>query len=171
MKLTNAIAATYVLEDIKIDASSEPKIEITARKAGLISWIMAKLFKRISGMSFAVHTEGVTLNDGWYQWMPVKKIANVGCGYMMNTLWQVLGILALLVGLAKISSGGWPLFLLAALFFYLYSRSRRFMISLTACSGEGITFGVKRGMIGGKALADEDAEKIVGILKSLICSK
>ena len=171
MKIANAIAATYVLENVQIDESLETKIEISARRAGLISWILAKLFKRIIGMTFFVREDGVVLNDGWHQWIPMAKISNVGCGYVMNTLWQVLGILALVVGIVTIKSIGFGLLVLAAIFFYLYSRSRRFMISITACSGDDIRFAIKRGVIGGKSLTEEDAERIIEIIKKLVIAK
>ena len=171
MNIANAIAPLYVLEDIKIDEACENKIEIVARQAGLISWIMAKLFKRILGMTFTVRSEGVALSDGWYRWIPMAKVANFGCGYTMNGLLQVLGIIALIAGLFTLQSVGWGLLCIAALLLYLYSRSRRFMISITACSGEGIIFGIKRGVIGGQTLAEKDADAVVNIIKNLVIAK
>ena len=97
MRLANAMASVYVLEQLKINENEPTKVEIIARRAGLISWILAKLFKRVCGMSFTVCDDSIVLDTGWRQWMPVKKISNVESGYMKNTLLQVLFLCSLQV--------------------------------------------------------------------------
>lgn len=171
MNIASAMAATYVLESLKIDEAAETKIEIVARRAGLIYWIMAKIFKRISGLVFTVRADGIVLDDGWHQWMPMGKIANIGSGYTMNLLWKILGIVALLAGIYTIRSGGWGLLCVSALLFYLYSSSRRFMLHLTSCSGEGVAFGIKRGAVGGQMLTEEDAARMVELIKKLVIAQ
>lgn len=171
MKIAKALASTYVFEDLEMDEAAECKISLKARKAGLFAWLAARFFKRMSGMTFDVVSDSATYDNGWHQWIPVKKISNVDGGYYMNDLLVVLAVLALIAGVWTISSGGFGLLAIAALLFYLYSRSRRFLVAITADSGDGIVFGIKRSTVGGRALSDEDAWKMPDIIKRLVVAQ
>lgn len=171
MKIAMAIASTYVFEDLKIDESADCKVSLKARTAGLFAWLAAKLFKRKSGMIFDVAADSVTYDNGWRQWIPVKKISNVDGGYYMNELLKILGVLALIVGVFTMSSIGFGLLVIAVVLFYFYSRSRRFLVCITADSGDGVVFGIKRSAVGGNVLSDEDAWKMLDVLKRLVVAQ
>lgn len=174
MKITMAMAATYVFEDLKIDEGANCKVSLKAHKAGLFAWLAARFFKRMSGMTFDVVSDSVTYDNGWRQWIPVKKVSNVDGGYYMNTILRGLAIALLIAGVyAMVSIGflGFQLLMLSALFFYFYLRSRRFLVAITADSGDGIVFGIKRSTVGGRALSDEDAWKMLDIIKRLVVAQ
>lgn len=168
MKIAMAIASTYVFEGLEMDEMSKIKVRLNARKAGFFAWLASKLFKRTSGMTFEVMADGVVYDDGWRQWIPIKKISNVDGGYYMNTLLQALAVIALIAGLFTIFSGGLLLLIVAAILFYFYARSRRFLVCITADSGENVVFGIKRSVVGGNLLNDEDAWKMLNIVKFLV---
>lgn len=171
MNLKMALATTYVVEDWKFNETAG-NCSLTARKSGFFAWLSAKLLGRTS-MTFDVNLRKIVFNDGWRHVIPVKHVSNIGCGYRQNGLWLVLGLLVLCAALNNIFQDGIMIGLLclsvSGLFIYLYFMSRKFIVSVTATSGEGVAFCVKCGS--GAKFADCDASKIIDMITTMSAGK
>lgn len=168
----NSLTPAYSFESIEFgNGTDEWLVRLTARTNGLWAWILS-LFNIRRGMTFEVYRDRVVLNQGWRHVIPVQHVSNLGSGYQTSWLFWLLTWLAAFASVFCLFKGVFGAFVawgfIAALFGYLYVRSRRFVIDAKGTSGHSAYFGIKRSYIGGVALPDDDLYRMVDIIQGLI---
>lgn len=168
----NSLTPAYSFESLEFGTGTDKwLVRLSARTNGFWAWVLS-LFKIKRGMTFEVYRNRVVLNQGWRHIIPVQHISNLGDGYQSMSLWFLLMWISILMGVYRIWNGEVVSFLrwelLAALFGYLYARSRRFVIDVKATSGYSVWFSIKRSYFGGVALPDDDLYRMMEIINGLI---
>lgn len=161
---------TYVFESISFGEDGTSGTRLCARKSGFFAWL-SKLINRQdgSGLVFEVQDDRVFLDEGWRQMIPARQIANVCYGYTYKHWLLLLAVVC--VGIVIFSCGAGIVFLLlAAVFAYLYSRSRTFVVEVIASSGEEISFNLKRSDFGGAELPDGDIGEMMRMVERIAIS-
>jgi len=171
------MVSTYVIEEVVApEASSSADdsaiVRIRARNQGFVAWLMTRLFGGGGGIKFTVHQTHILYDDGARHLIPARQVSNFIFGMVVNPLWKVLAVAAL-VGSAYLfftdkTIIGFLAIALALTFFYFYLRSRRLELRLVAASGIGIAFALKRAAIGGKSLSDDEINRVVKAVRCVI---
>ena len=168
----NSLTSAYSFESSEFgNATDKWLVRLLARTNGFWTWILS-FFKIKRGMVFEVYSDRVVLNEGWRHVIPVQHISNLGDGYQSQGVFLLLIWISAFVGIYKIWGGKVGAFfvwgLIAALFAYLYVRSRRFVIDVKASSGHSAWFSIKRSYFGGVALPDDDLYRMADIIQGLV---
>ena len=166
-----SLTRAYAFESLSFGGSNDKwLVQVTARTVGLWASILS-LFKIKSGMTFEVYSDHVLLLAGGRYIIPIQHVSNLESGYQSSTFLFLLMLAAAGTALYQIFHGevgpffGWGF--LAALFAYLYARSRRFIVEVIGSSGRSIWFSVKRSYVGGTPLPDEDFYRMMDIMQEL----
>ena len=168
----NSLTPAYSFESLEFGTDSDKMlVRLSARTNGVWAWVLS-LFKIRSGMTFEVYRDRVVLNQGWRHVIPVRHVSNLGSGYQSSWLFWLLMWFAALVSAFCLFKGVFGAFVVwgvfAALFGYLYVRSRRFVVDVKGTSGHSAYFGIKRSYVGGVALPDDDLYRMVDVIQGLI---
>ena len=169
--------STFVVEEVVVPEASGSAddgaiVRIRARNQGFVAWLMARLFGGGGGIEFTVHPSHILYDDGACHLIPVRQVGNFIFGMVVNPLWKVLALAALIwcgylfftdktiLGLLAIA--------LALTFFYFYLRSRRLTLQLIASSGYGFAFYLTRASVGGKALSNDEINRVVDAVRQIV---
>jgi len=160
-----ASSAALVIKEATINEQGPLYVRIVGRKPGLIAWLL-NLVKIDSTTIFEVYEDRIEFTEGslsgrFKETIPLSRICNLGTGYVKPFIFLVLAfisipLIAVIIGIFTL-----PLFL----FLYFYNKSMVIYAIPNSARGASIVF--KRSLIEGVNITEEDADKVITILRNL----
>jgi len=158
-------------------------VEITGRKAGLISWIRSLLGIDTTA-TFTVHEKRAVfsekaLSGNLTHFFPLASVSNLGAGYLKPFYWLFLAFVTLAGGIVRCiiinqfsPEEAFVTFIVslcvAALFILFYFLGKTLCLYIVANSGDTTRIFLKRSVIEGVAVDKADAARIVNIILQLV---
>lgn len=163
-----ASSRALVLREKLIDENGPIYVKIVARKSGLISWLLTLLRIDITTVlqitETSVRFEEGSLSGHIKETLPMSAIANVGTGYLKPFIYIVFAIAFLI--LAPFTEGF--SLILSIIFLILFLIGKTLVVYLIPSSGRPCMICVKRSIIEMQSLSEQEAERIVNILTTLV---
>lgn len=173
-----ASRGALVLKEVKIEEGSDNPVHIVARKAGFIAWVLS-LIGIDPTTIFDVYTNRIEFVEGslsgkMRHMIPLKSVCNLGTGYFKPILCFFFAVLLLFFSITAAFSRDVPgimvfiLLLAAVACIAAYYLKKTLIVFALPASGLGAVISVKRSVIEGVAMDEEQAERIVSIISGLI---
>lgn len=177
-----------VLKEVSINENGPLYVRIVGRKPGLFAWILNAMQIDTTTIfevyQTRIHFEEGSLFGRIREVIPMKKICNLGTGYLKPLLCLFLSILFFCVGVIRISriaalafSGYYGAYglvavilivFLALFFLFLYFFGKTMILYVFPASGLGARVFFKRSLIEGVQLTEDDEARITNIITYLI---
>ncbi len=160
--------SALVVKEYSIHEEGPVYVHLSARRAGLVSWLLTLMGidDRTTLDVYSDHVKFTTssLSGTIVETIPLSAISVSGYGYLKPVLWLFFALLFLLatpvtLGLALIPS------LLCLLFYFL---RKNIFIELISHSGVAAFICVKRSVIEGVNIDQNQAYRIISIIEQLI---
>ena len=163
-----AVAASnsaLVIKEATINEQGPLYVRIVGRKPGFIAWLL-NLVKIDSTTVFEVYEDRIEFTEGSLsgrikETIPLSRICNLGTGYTKPFIFLLLAFISIPLIVVIIGIFTLPLFL----FLYFYNKSMILYAIPNSAHGACIVF--KRSLIEGVNITEEDADRIINILRGL----
>jgi hypothetical protein len=164
--------STYVIKEWFANETPNENgvyIEITGRKSGLISWVLARVgIDPI--VSLVVDSKNVRFKEGGMSDFsmvvtPVDRLCSGQYGYSKPFWWNVLFVL---IGLFFVIDTKGISILLVLWGLYSYYFNKTITLGLNYLDGNGDKFGFKRSLIEGKNIDEAAAGRIIAIIEMIV---
>ena len=157
-----------VLKEFSINNDGPEYVHIVARKAGLLSWLLA-LVGIDATTVFRVFADRIEFQEGSLSGqvcttMPLRSISITTCGYTKPFALIVLAILCVIPGV--FFTFGLSL-ILAVIFFIFYKLNKALMISVVSNSSWPASICFKRSVIEGVKIEYEQAQEVINLVNKL----